>query len=275
MFIVVAAIAAAAIAASPAARADVLDTVNWARLRGCNPAARAPLQSNAKLQRAAGRLAGGTTLADAVGREDYVGSEFAELHVSGAVNDAQIAHALTGSYCRTLTDAKFRDVGTQRRGADLWMVFAAPVAMPAAADAAGVGLRMLELVNEARAAGRRCGGRYFAPAAPLTLNEHLTAAAFAHSREMAQYMEFEHRGHDGSTPAVRVQRAGYGNYSMVGENIAAGAMTAAEVLQGWLASPPHCENLMDSRFTQIGIAYAASSDPAVGMYWTQDFAAPR
>jgi uncharacterized protein YkwD len=32
---------------------------------------------------------------------------------------------------------------------------------------------------------------------------------------------------------------------------------------------------MDGRFTQIGIAYAATLDTAAGMYWTQVFAAPR
>ena len=57
----------------------------------------------------------------------------------------------------------------------------------------------------------------------------LTSAALAHSQEMAIYALFDHRGHDGSSPAVRVERAGYGNYLVVGENIAAGAMTPAQV----------------------------------------------
>jgi uncharacterized protein YkwD len=109
----------------------------------------------------------------------------------------------------------------------------------------------------------------------LTLNVNLTRAALAHSREMAINRELDHRGHDGSTPANRIQRAGYGAYRIVGENIAAGAMTPREVTEGWFASPPHCENIMDARFTQIGIAYAANLDSAAGLYWTQDFAAPR
>jgi uncharacterized protein YkwD len=52
-------------------------------------------------------------------------------------------------------------------------------------------------------------------------------------------------------------------------------MTPAEVTEGWLASPAHCENIMDGRFTELGIGYAASPNNAAGMYWTQDFAAPR
>ena len=258
------------------ADAAALDSVNWARMRGCHAAAaRAPLSSNLKLQNAAGRLAGGVDLHEALARVGYVGSEFSALHVSGAVNDAQLSRILTANYCRTLTDPKLREFGVQRRGAELWMVLAAPVAVPAAADADRVSRHILDLVNEARAGGRRCGSKYFPAAPPLTLSRSLSSAALAHSRDMAIHDEFNHRGHDGSTPALRVQRAGYGRYVIVGENIAAGAMTPEEVTQGWLASPAHCENIMDSRFTQIGIAYAANLSASAGMYWTQDFAAPR
>jgi uncharacterized protein YkwD len=34
-------------------------------------------------------------------------------------------------------------------------------------------------------------------------------------------------------------------------------------------------NIMDGRFTQMGMAFAASPNTDAGMYWTQDFAAPR
>jgi len=52
------------------------------------------------------------------------------------------------------------------------------------------------------------------------------------------------------------------------------AMTAAEVTQGWLRSPAHCENIMDPRFAEIGIAFAVNMATAEAVYWTQDFAAP-
>ncbi len=155
------------------------------------------------------------------------------------------------------------------------MVLAAPAPTLSPADAAPAARRILDLVNQARMTGRRCGGKYFAPVAPLTLNPALGAAALAHSRDMAEHREFDHRGHDGSTPDTRVRRAGYGPYRIVGENIAAGSMTAAEAAEGWLASPPHCENIMDGRFIHVGIAFAANPYAPAGMYWTQDFAAPR
>ncbi len=268
--------ALAAFLNSPAAGADVLATVNWARQRGCTAAApRAPLQNDLKLQKAAGRLAAGAALHEALTAAGYAASQSSALHFSGLLGDSQIAAALTASYCRTLTNPAFRGIGTQRRGRDLWMVLAAPASMPTAAEAGPVSRRVLDLVNAARRAGRHCGAKYFAPAGPLTLSASLTRAALAHSRDMAQYGAFDHRGRDGSNPADRVERAGYGAHRIVGENIAAGAMSAAEVTEGWLASPAHCENIMDARFTQIGIAYAATVKPDPGMYWTQDFAAPR
>jgi len=134
---------------------------------------------------------------------------------------------------------------------------------------------VLELVNKARAAGRRCGGKLFAPVGPLVLDPALTRAALEHSRDMAQHDAFDHRGHDGSTPAARIDRAGFGAHRIVGENIAAGAMTPDEVTAGWLASPAHCENIMDGRFLLIGIGYAENRQTRSVVFWTQDFAARR
>jgi uncharacterized protein YkwD len=151
---------------------------------------------------------------------------------------------------------------------------ATPVSLPTGSDAVLIRRQILDLVNQARAGGRGCGSKAYPPAAPLALNTMLSSAAYAHSREMAAAGVFDHRGHDGSTPATRVERAGYGGYLIVGENIAAGAMTAAEVTQGWLDSPAHCENIMDPRFSEIGIAFAVNPSSSELVYWTQEFAAP-
>jgi uncharacterized protein YkwD len=269
-------VAGLAAALPHAAIADVLAAVNWARQSGCHVSATpTPLQNSPKLRIAAGRLAGGSGLHDALAAVGYPASESSALHLSGAVGDAQIGRTLTAGFCRTLTHPKLREIGWERRGQEVWMVLAAPVTLPTAGDAASVSRHILDLVNATRAAGRRCGAKYFPPVAPLVLNPSLTHAALEHSREMAWSGQLDHRGRDGSTPAARVERAGYGAHRIVGENIAAGAMTPAEVTDGWLESPAHCENIMDGRFSQIGVAYAASPNSAAGMYWTQDFAAPR
>jgi uncharacterized protein YkwD len=261
---------------APAAHADLNDAVNWARLQGCHRPVQLqrPLQASAQLQLAARQMAAGRPRSAALSSAGYLAAEASMVHVSGAMSDSQAANLLATRDCAVLTDAKLREVGIQRTGRDIWIVLAAPVALPVS-DAALVQRQILELVNNARASGRRCGSREYPAAPPLALNALLTSTALAHSREMAAYDEFEHAGRDGSSPAARVARSGYGGFSIVGENIAAGAMTPAEVTQGWLDSPAHCENIMDPRFSEIGIAFAVNTASAEVVYWTQDFAAPR
>lgn len=258
------------------AAADALEAANWARMRGCGVAAgRTPLQSNAKLQQAAKRYADGASLQGAMAAADYLGTQSSGIHLTGPMSDAEIERMLGDHYCRTLQEPQLRDFGAERRGRDLWMVLGAPVALAAPGDVSSVNRRILVLVNEARSAGRRCGTKYFAPVGPLALDPALTRAALEHSKDMAAHDSFDHRGRDGSTPGMRVDRAGFGDHRIVGENIAAGAMTPGDVTQGWLASPAHCENIMDGRFTLVGIAYAENLHTRSAVFWTQDFAAHR
>ena len=240
------------------------------RLGGPRPA----LRDSRKLHQAARLLMNGDSLSTALARAGYRAAQSSAVHLSGAVSDAQVAHTLTASDCAILTEPRFSEVGAERRGHDVWMVLAAPLAVPDPGTAPAVSRQILSLVNAARAGGRRCGAKYFAPAPPLLINPTLTVAALEHSRDMAQHGKFDHRGFDGSTPTLRVQRAGYGRFHIVGENIAAGAATPMEVTQGWLSSPAHCENIMDPRFSEIGIAFAVNMASAEAIYWTQDFAAP-
>jgi uncharacterized protein YkwD len=253
-------------------QAAPLNAANAARLHGCGASA-APLSYNPRLQEAARRYSHGASLQSAIADSGYLAAGSAAIHLSGPTSDSEMQSMLAARECRTLQDGRIREFGAEQRGRDTWMILAAPVSLPAKGDAASVSRVILDFVNAARAAGRRCGGKYFAPAGPLALDASLTRAALEHSRDMAEHDAFDHRGHDGSTPTVRVERAGFGAHRIVGENIAAGAMTPAEVTQGWLASPAHCENIMDSRFTLIGIAYAENLHTASAVFWTQDFAA--
>jgi uncharacterized protein YkwD len=236
---------------------------------------RTPLRYNMQLQQAAQRYSHGASLQNAIAGADYLAAQSAAIHLSGPANDGETESMLIARECRTLQDARLREFGAEQRGRDIWMILAAPVSLPAKGDSASVDRVILALVNAARAAGRRCGGKYFAPAGPLALDASLTRAALEHSRDMAEHDAFDHRGHDGSTPDVRVERAGFGTHRIVGENIAAGAMTPKQVTEGWLESPAHCENIMDRRFTLIGIAFAENLRSASAVFWTQDFAARR
>ena len=114
--------------------------------------------------------------------------------------------------------------------------------------------------------------RYTA-APPLIASRELSEAAANHARDMARKNYFDHRGADGSQPKDRVLRAGY-QPRLTGENIALGPESAEEVVAGWLASPGHCANIMDSRFQNIGVGLATGRGRGK-IYWVQTFGAPR
>jgi uncharacterized protein YkwD len=154
-----------------------------------------------------------------------------------------------------------------------------PARPPPGATASGartptLASRALQLVNDVRARGIRCGGREFAPAPPLTFSGMLAGVALGHAADMADQNYFEHEDLAGHSPADRVRAVGY-REKLVGENIAYGPATLEEVVQGWLDSPGHCENIMDPRFVEMGIAYASGRASRHGMYWVQVLATPR
>jgi uncharacterized protein YkwD len=133
--------------------------------------------------------------------------------------------------------------------------------------------RVLELVNQARAAGRVCGGERYPAVAQLTISPELRKAAQRHAEDMARRSYLDHRGKNGSQPKQRVKDAGY-EPRLTGENIAFAPESAEEVVAGWLASPGHCANIMDSRFADTGIAVATGRKRG-HIYWVQVFALPR
>ena len=128
--------------------------------------------------------------------------------------------------------------------------------------------RALQLVNNARARGARCGNELFGPAPPVTLSSTLGGVAFGHADDMATNNYFEHEDLHGKSPSDRVRATGY-REKLVGENIAYGPKSVDEVVQGWLDSPGHCENIMDPRFVEMGLGYATSHDSKHALYWVQ------
>ena len=226
------------------------------------------------LDQAARRLARGERLTDALRASGYRALSSASIHIRGEVTDQAAGRMLSAHFCRELTSAAFRDFGAYRHGADLWLVTAAPFATPRLTDPAFVARRVLESVNTARAQGHRCGNQPFAPAPPVRSSSQLETAARIHSEDMAAHDYLDHAGRDGSTPAQRVSRTGY-RWRVVGENVAAGPLSAEEVANGWLASPEHCANVMDPRFTEMAVAYTVNPASREGVYWTELFATPR
>jgi len=134
----------------------------------------------------------------------------------------------------------------------------------------------MALVNAARAAGASCGSSgNFAATTPLAWNAPLTQAALVHSDDMASGNFFSHTGSDGSSAGDRATAAGY-VWSTWGENIAAGQTTVREVMQGWMASPGHCANIMTPRFRDIGVAcVSGTASNTFRTYWTMTLGASR
>jgi uncharacterized protein YkwD len=264
----------AGLCATAAAHADALRAVDTLRLGGCGgvlPAAR-PLQHIPKLDRIAALWAGGEALALAADRSGYAVAAINGIHIRGA--EAASIDLLKRSGCQTVADKSLQDIGAYRRGADTWLILAAAYAVPGVSQAPLLAAKTLQLINQVRAKGARCGERSFGPAPPVRLSETLAEVAYGHAIDMAQHNYFEHEDRAGHTPADRVRAVGY-REKLVGENIAYGPQSAEEVVQGWLDSPGHCENIMDARFAEMGVAFAPGQASKRGLYWVQLLAAPR
>lgn len=255
-------------------RAAPFDVVNALRTGECQRGQASPLERTTALDDAARRIAQGDTLAAALAGAGYRARRSTFMRLSGLRADREVADLLRAHHCARISDPAYHDGGIARRGDSIWIVLAARNAPPAPADAARIASQALALVNEARAGSRRCGAEVRPAAAPLAAEARLDAAARKYARQLAQEGRFAHQGLDGSSAADRVRRAGY-NPGIVGENLAAGPTSAAEAVAGWLASPGHCANLMDARFTQMGLAYAEDTTSGRGVVWVQLLAAPR
>ena len=129
---------------------------------------------------------------------------------------------------------------------------------------------VLTLVNQHRAAGATCGGTAYPTVAALAMNANLRLAAQRHSQDMATNNYFSHTSLDGRTYVDRIRAAGYTG-SFLGENIAAGYGSPASVVNGWMASTGHCQNIMNGGYRSIGVGYAFRAGSQFRSYWTQTF----
>ena len=141
------------------------------------------------------------------------------------------------------------------------------------ASAGSIEKQMVRLINRARASGGRCGRKRFRPTGAVRWNPALAKAARSHSKDMAGRNRLDHKGSGKLTVEKRVGRAGY-TWRAVGENVAGGLQSSEAVVSGWLQSPGHCANILESAFTEIGAACAQSATSRYGTYWTLVLAAP-
>jgi uncharacterized protein YkwD len=109
----------------------------------------------------------------------------------------------------------------------------------------------------------------------LTELRRLDRAAQGWTDAMVNGGFFSHSG-SGSDPGARISAQRF-SWSAVGENIATGYATPRDVVQAWLASTDHCQNVLAPTFSYVGIG--VNRNPVGGFAsgpgtWTADFGLP-
>ena len=93
---------------------------------------------------------------------------------------------------------------------------------------------------------------------PLAVDTCLNQAAVDHVEDMAERNYFDHDSPDGVSPWDRMHSYGCA-FSFAGENIAR-AGDAAQAARALFASAPHRANILNGKFTRVGIAVMYSND---------------
>ncbi|WP_106767889.1 CAP domain-containing protein [Paenibacillus faecalis] len=98
---------------------------------------------------------------------------------------------------------------------------------------------------------------------PLTVHEGLTKMAVDKAKDMNDNKYFDHNSPTYGSPFDMMKQYGI-SYSYAGENIAMGQRTPEEVMNSWMNSEGHRQNILSPNFTMIGVGYYNG-------YWVQEF----
>jgi len=130
-------------------------------------------------------------------------------------------------------------------------------------DADRLADQVLQLVNLERAS---------ADLPPVVVNPKLEGAASAYACRMVEERFFGHEDPvNGRGPGDRAISGRYA-FHVIGENLAAGQQTPAEVMKVWMESPDHRAVILDERWKDVGVAVRLGGD--YGVYWVQEFGDP-
>lgn len=102
----------------------------------------------------------------------------------------------------------------------------------------------------------------------LCMDSQLSKVAQLKSQDMINNDYFAHNSPVYGTPFEMMKSHGI-TYKIAGENIAMGHSTPQEVVNGWMNSESHRNNIMNSRFTNLGMGIAQAKSGRI--YWTQMF----
>ena len=93
-------------------------------------------------------------------------------------------------------------------------------------------------------------------ASPLAENALLKAAAEAKAKDMATRGYFAHNTPEGYLPWYWLDKVGY-QYGHAGENLAVNFTDSKDVVDAWMKSPTHRENIVKPIYTETGIGLAS------------------
>ncbi len=104
---------------------------------------------------------------------------------------------------------------------------------------------------------------------PLTLDPTLNSLAQEKAEDMVKNNYFDHTSPTYGSPFDMMKQYGI-NFSAAGENIAFGQITSNDVMDSWMNSKGHRENILNKNFENIGIGMTQDSNGR--KYWVQMFA---
>lgn len=90
---------------------------------------------------------------------------------------------------------------------------------------------------------------------PVKINPLLSEAAQLKADDMVRNNYFAHTSPEGITSWYWFKKVGY-EYIYAGENLAINFFESKEVVDAWMKSPTHRENILDKKFTELGIGIA-------------------
>lgn len=117
----------------------------------------------------------------------------------------------------------------------------------------GAVLGIISTITPNQVISQTNGARAEAGVPPLESNDQLTQAAVAKAQDMLQDQYWAHIAPDGTEPWAFIEAAGY-RYSTAGENLGRDFTQTESLIQAWLASPTHRDNLLHPKYSDIGVA---------------------
>jgi hypothetical protein len=87
----------------------------------------------------------------------------------------------------------------------------------------------------------------------VSANSQLNQAALAKAADMFTNNYWAHVSPQGTEPWAFITDSGY-RYQHAGENLARDFSNPKDIVKAWMASPTHRQNLLDSRYKDIGVA---------------------